>query len=87
VAQLHPHLQYTDKGIQFSYYQPESLGEGMYSYSVSAYYNVADFHGNLLFDNDFESISYVGSGIFRVETYNKTGYLHLEKGWIWRPTS
>ena len=64
---------------------PKSISNGLYSYSTSHYYCLADCKGKMIIKNFFENIEYAGGNIFRVETCNKIGYITRSGSWIWEP--
>ncbi len=82
---FYPEVKHTEKGMTYKYRQPVEVGEGMFTYCTYEYFRVADYSGRLIFDESFESVEYLGSGIYKTEVLNKTGYLHKDKGWIWEP--
>ena len=82
---FYPNAEYTKNGTVYTYSMPRYINQGMSSYNVHTYYNVADYNGKIIFDTFFENIEYVGNNIFRVEVLNKIGYINKEGTWIWYP--
>lgn len=69
-----------------NYLSVSQVHDTIYNYKLRGYNGVCDAYGNIFLEPVYESLKYFGNRIFKVEQANKTGYIRMDKTWLWRPT-
>ncbi len=63
----------------------KDLSKGFITYKIPEYHGIADHSGKIILPAEYESIEYVGWGLFKVITMNKIGYIKSTGEWLWKP--
>ncbi len=65
------------------YDQISPYKDGIAKVSIRNLLGVVDINGKVIIDAEYEYVSYVGEGLFRVERGDKMGYLNMDGNWVW----